>query len=381
MRAPFAARTILAFFIGAALHLFMPGASGQTNTSRSLGDLQKRADFIKPKPEELRGLEEIPWVLSLVEGQQLARKEKRPIFLWVIRGSLDGNGPKLLMFPGWYAKPEVAKLIKENFIPVACNWYTAETKLPEVAAFRRQAWEQGASIRKADGEVLAAVNNYRLDTTHEYTVKGMLQMMHDSLEKVDKQPARQAKARTFQEINPDRGVGVRADKSVRLSLTSAFLYGQPASERRTFPHLDGVVLTAEQFSKFLPADNKVGARYEVPETVCRQFANAIAALPGPSMRPEHLDLARMTGEVVEIKDGQGSARLTGKLRSPPLNGNPPEEPGYVNIEGFVRFDLEGNVQSLLLLLEGSHRRKPPHNELQRTAAVAEWSRANGKPSK
>jgi hypothetical protein len=45
-------------------------------------DLQSLAEVIKPAEEELKW-QQIPWVLDLAEGQQLAQQERRPIFLWV----------------------------------------------------------------------------------------------------------------------------------------------------------------------------------------------------------------------------------------------------------------------------------------------------------
>jgi len=46
-------------------------------------DLLKRAAIIKPRPDELK-FQKIPWVLDLAEGQRIAQKEHRPIFLWAI---------------------------------------------------------------------------------------------------------------------------------------------------------------------------------------------------------------------------------------------------------------------------------------------------------
>jgi hypothetical protein len=41
-----------------------------------------KAAVIKPSPEELRW-QQIPWCTSLVEARNIARAERRPIFLWV----------------------------------------------------------------------------------------------------------------------------------------------------------------------------------------------------------------------------------------------------------------------------------------------------------
>jgi len=43
--------------------------------------LQKRAAAVKPRPEELKW-RKIPWGIDLLEGQRVARAERRPIFLW-----------------------------------------------------------------------------------------------------------------------------------------------------------------------------------------------------------------------------------------------------------------------------------------------------------
>jgi hypothetical protein len=44
-------------------------------------DVTRRIEEIKP-PEALLGWQRIPWVTDLTEGQRLARREHRPIFLW-----------------------------------------------------------------------------------------------------------------------------------------------------------------------------------------------------------------------------------------------------------------------------------------------------------
>lgn len=45
-------------------------------------DLAARAAAIKPAPHELK-FQKIPWVTNLGRGQEIAKKENRPIFLWV----------------------------------------------------------------------------------------------------------------------------------------------------------------------------------------------------------------------------------------------------------------------------------------------------------
>jgi hypothetical protein len=43
--------------------------------------LVRRADAIRPTPGEIRW-KEIPWVRSVVDGQRMARAERRPIMYW-----------------------------------------------------------------------------------------------------------------------------------------------------------------------------------------------------------------------------------------------------------------------------------------------------------
>ena len=51
----------------------------------SADDCKKLHDSLKPPTAEL--WRDIPWKVSLVEGQNLAAKEKKPLFIW----SMDGN--------------------------------------------------------------------------------------------------------------------------------------------------------------------------------------------------------------------------------------------------------------------------------------------------
>jgi hypothetical protein len=48
-------------------------------------DCRKLHDSLKPPTAEL--WRDIPWKVSLVEAQNLAAKEKKPLFIW----SMDGN--------------------------------------------------------------------------------------------------------------------------------------------------------------------------------------------------------------------------------------------------------------------------------------------------
>jgi hypothetical protein len=51
----------------------------------SEGDCRKLHESLKPPVAEL--WRDIPWKVSLVEAQNLASREKKPLFIW----SMDGN--------------------------------------------------------------------------------------------------------------------------------------------------------------------------------------------------------------------------------------------------------------------------------------------------
>jgi hypothetical protein len=64
----------------ALLGLVLEGAA--CSAPRARDDVAARADAIRPRPGEL-GWRAIPWRRDLVEGQEAARRERRPIFLFV----------------------------------------------------------------------------------------------------------------------------------------------------------------------------------------------------------------------------------------------------------------------------------------------------------
>lgn len=73
-------KTNLAVFAVAVLWLCAAGpAAAQTPDP---ADRSALIEAVKPKPSELKW-QRIPWLTDLAEGQRVAVREKRPIFLWV----------------------------------------------------------------------------------------------------------------------------------------------------------------------------------------------------------------------------------------------------------------------------------------------------------
>ncbi len=69
------------FLVGIALttQIYRPAMA---QTPAALTDLRARAALVKPTAAELKW-QQIPWMLDLAQGQQVAKQERRPIFLWV----------------------------------------------------------------------------------------------------------------------------------------------------------------------------------------------------------------------------------------------------------------------------------------------------------
>lgn len=57
------------------------GSRAVTADANALDKIRQRAAAIRPTAEESRWTE-IPWVCSVIEGQRLAREERRPIMYW-----------------------------------------------------------------------------------------------------------------------------------------------------------------------------------------------------------------------------------------------------------------------------------------------------------
>jgi hypothetical protein len=57
-------------------------ASAQTHRAPSTQPVDRVAEVVKPTAEELKW-QRIPWMTDLAEGQRMAQRERRPLFLWV----------------------------------------------------------------------------------------------------------------------------------------------------------------------------------------------------------------------------------------------------------------------------------------------------------
>jgi hypothetical protein len=67
-----------------------PSGAERSDTQLSVADFEKLHKELQPPKDEL--WRTIPWQVSIVEGRELAAKEKKPIFVWVASGEPLGCG-------------------------------------------------------------------------------------------------------------------------------------------------------------------------------------------------------------------------------------------------------------------------------------------------
>jgi hypothetical protein len=75
--------TVLVLVSATAFHSEpVAGQAPRNDLSRLPRDVTERYQAIKPRPEELKW-RKVPWLIDLKEGLRLAKKENRPLLIWV----------------------------------------------------------------------------------------------------------------------------------------------------------------------------------------------------------------------------------------------------------------------------------------------------------
>jgi len=71
------------FVMAVSLIAFLGGGAAgfRDDVSRLPADVAKAHAAIKPRPEELK-FRQIPWLLDLNQGIQVAKAEQRPLLIW-----------------------------------------------------------------------------------------------------------------------------------------------------------------------------------------------------------------------------------------------------------------------------------------------------------
>jgi hypothetical protein len=268
----------------------------------------------------------------------------------------------------------VVRFVCENFVPIAVDKqqlihaagarekYAAERKLIE--KFTGGKTEHLAvRLLTPEGESLTDKEIFRISSASD-----VLATLRDAVARFGPVTRRSIKA-SWEPA--DKGVGVRGDGSVRLSLTVRHTDRRDEAGQPVF---DSIILTKDQWQSILPSDRTSGAIFEIPESTVREFTRALTATSDISnlIPPKELTTAKLTGVVHAAEGGRFQLRLTGELAGERKYVNGPEMlPGRTRLDGTLRLDSAGRPERLLLVGEGIF--KMPWDKSPRpTAAVVEW---------
>jgi hypothetical protein len=129
--------------------------------------------FRKLQPPDNEPWRTIPWRLSLVDAQNEAARERKPLFLWAMIGHpLSCAGPGALADRGsLFNDPEAVKILKTHFVPVALDEPNVRNRKDAAGEFFRKIAEQarpstlpanveGKYACSPDGKLLAHTNHY-----------------------------------------------------------------------------------------------------------------------------------------------------------------------------------------------------------------------------
>jgi hypothetical protein len=268
----------------------------------------------------------------------------------------------------------VVRFVCENFVPIAVD----KQQLIHAAGAREKYAEERKLIEKftggktghlavrlltPEGESLTEKEIFRMPSASD-----VLATLRDAVARFGPVTRRAVKS-SWQPA--DKGVGVRSDDSVRLSLTVRH------TDRRDEvgqPVFDSIILTKEQWQSILPPNRAGGATYDIAESTVREFTRAVTATSDVSnlIRPKELTTARLAGVVQAAEEGRFQVRLTGELAGERKYVNGPEMlPGRTRLDGMLWLDGAGRPERLLLVGEGTF--KMPWDKSPRpTAAVVEW---------
>ena len=127
----------------------------------------------------------------------------------------------------------------------------------------------------------------------------------------------------------------------------------------------------------MPPEAKAGTEWALPEAVARQLCRGLSPSSDQSTmpRPGEVTAVRLSGRVVEVKEGIARLRYRGEIAARHTYEGKASH-GQARVIGSGSYDVKARrMRSLLLLLEGTYRSPPPYDRAAReTGAVLEWSR-------
>src|SRR5262245_41238898 len=111
---------------------------------------------------------------------------------------------------------------------------------------------------------------------------------------------------------PHRGIGAGPDGAVTLALYTRYLHqGRPDGPAV----IDSLTLTAGEWGAFLPPAATAGTDWTLPEAVARRLCRGLSPSSDQSTmpRPREVTAVRLTGQVVEVKEGLARLRYRGEI--------------------------------------------------------------------
>jgi hypothetical protein len=343
--------------------------------------LERRADGLRPTQAE-KLWEQIPWHASLVKAQEVARAEKRPLFVWT-----DDNNPFQRCWNaafgfrvGPLSNSQVVALISSRFVPAATDLRlkgrtTGQGEYLDTAAETRlqRSWQIdryrpiGVHVLTPEGRLLASAKAPA--TTTEF-----LAFLNGALQQSGSVSPRNARPTS---ILPDEGRGLRADGSIRLAVAvRALANGQPTGKG---PIRDNLLLSAADLRALLPTGIQSGQKFMVADTTARRFALLLSDGPDPvyAIRPQDVTSGQLQAHVVKATGEGGEIRFRGNLAGVRGgSGNSQPFGGETVLEGYLTFNAQRKPVRLLVVASGGFRmswQKDYHD----IGALAEWKVGNG----
>jgi len=267
------------------------------------------------------------------------------------------------------------RFVSENFVPVAVDKqklihaqdarerFAEERKLIELFT-RGRTGNLAVHLINADGEPLTDKEIFRMQSAAD-----VLATLKNAVAKFGPVTRRNVKP---QWQSPDKGVGVRPDGSVRLTL---YVRHTDRNDHTARPVFDSIILTKEQWRDLAPPDRSKIGSYEVPASTVRQFARALSASSDLSTlhRPEDLSVARLTGTVSKAgPSGETQVVLRGELVGSRKYVNGPEPlPGRTSFDGLLTLGRNGQPTRLLMVGDGTFK-MPWDRQDRPTGSLVEW---------
>ncbi len=192
---------------------------------------------------------------------------------------------------------------------------------------------------------------------------------------------------------PNRGVGVRPDKSVNLALYGRYIAYKPLrSDADNHVRIDSLSLTAQQWAGLAPPKVEAGTEWKVPDGVARQFSRVLCPSSDSDGWPLAKEVTRVqfTGRVDKIENGMAFLSYRGDIAGVHVaigqnaSGLKADEPkprygGEAKLTGLALYDTtRREMKALTFVFEGTYRYRMPA-DARSMAVVVEWQHAPVSP--